>query len=360
MPSDDRFTSALAALASARAAYLSAVAATHDEVTTLLAAAKGAETGGGERAALELGSLGAGRIDVERFATLFASGPALDAAAERALERARALLGDLLARHDSIFHLRVESGDDVRAAVAAALALSGRAFGAARAAELARGGRYREAEHAVLFEPFSFRLWTRQERRLAPPLVVEVHGSDLSAAFLADYMDGAQKIVLLVSGAMPPAPLVRLITPDVAVAQIADVKALARLGAHDGAGVFAVVEDGDAALFVHDPSAGASVAERLAIERLPSKEPRGGAMRSSPFQRTQELKQLKELQTLVAAAGAGAGISPAAPNGVATSSAATDGAVTAGQPEVAAPVIEPADRLAAWLLREAQLAEPGG
>jgi hypothetical protein len=357
MRSDDRFPTALAAVATARAAYLTAVAATLDEVTALLAVAKGSETGGGERAAVELGVLGAGRIDAERFAALFASGPALDDAAARALERARTLLADLLARHDSLFHLRVERGGDVCGEILAALAFTGRAFGAARAAELARSGRYRAAEHASLFEPFAFRFWSRQERRLAPPLVVEVDGSDLAVACLAGCMDGTQKLVLLVSGAMPPAPLVRLITPDTAVAQVADAAQLARLGAHAGPGVFALVEDADAALFVHDPAGGASLADRLAVERVPAKEPRAGAMRSSPFQRAQELKQLRELQAL-AGAGRAAAHARAAGGASAAAAAGSANGVASGA-AAAAESVTPADRLASWLLHEAELAEPG-
>jgi hypothetical protein len=38
------------------------------------------------------------------------------------------------------------------------------------------------------------------ERLLAPPLVVEVERRDLHAAGLAEYLDGAQKIVLVVDG----------------------------------------------------------------------------------------------------------------------------------------------------------------
>ncbi len=120
-----------------------------------------------------------------------------------------------------------------------------------------RGGRYRPAEHDSLLDAAEFRAWNKAERRFAPPLVVEVDGADLHAGALLDFADGREKIVLVVRGAMPPAPLVRCITPGTFVLQTVDGTRPRPLAAFDGPAIAALVPEG-AAVFLHDPGAGAA------------------------------------------------------------------------------------------------------
>jgi hypothetical protein len=160
--------------------------------------------------------------------------------------------------------------------------------------------------------------------------VVAVDGKDLKAAGLADFMDGAQKIVLVASGESTPVPLVRLITPGTFVAQTTSSADLDRLASWDGPGIVAVVPD-TAACFVHDPGRGTAASERLKITRMPEdrrRKPVGGV---SVKQQSEELLQLK---TLGAAQGAE---EPAV-------------AVAAGSND-------PVDKLAAWLLTQADLTD---
>ncbi|HEX9885731.1 MAG TPA: hypothetical protein VGA70_04545, partial [Longimicrobiales bacterium] len=162
----------------------------------------------------------------------------------------------------------VLEGEDLRDAVKDALTEAGRAFGAARAAELARLGSYDPGEHNGLFSGHPFRRWTRAERRVAPPLIVEVRGEDLRPAGLADFLDGSVKIVLVVKGVAPPAALSRLVSPGVFVMQTRDVAAIRLAGDFSGPAVAALF-DGDASEvvpFVHDPRAGATPGERLRLE----------------------------------------------------------------------------------------------
>jgi hypothetical protein len=166
---------------------------------------------------------------------------------------------------------------------------------------------------------------------MAPPLVVAVDGRDLKAAGLADFMDGAQKIVLVVSGEATPVPLVRLITPGTFVAQTTNSIDLDRLANWDGPGIVAMVPD-SAACFVHDPGRGTAASERLEITRLPEdrrRKPVGGV---SVKQQSEELLQLKTL-------------------------GAAQGAVEEPAVAVAAGSTNPVDKLAAWLLTQADLTD---
>ncbi len=335
MPSDDRVTRALAALASARDAYRSVVVAAAEEVRAWRATRSpddAAGNGGGDIAALfgraGLGPFAAGRLDVARFQSLFAAGTLLDAATLERVAAAAAVLDAFASLDEAAFHVDVLTGADLGDAVEDALANFGRPFAAARVVALARAGRPAEDDGA-LHDGFAFARWNRAERRIAPPLVVTVDGADLRVGPLAGVLDGAQKVVLVVRGAAPPAALVRLVTPDVFVMQSADAADLDRLAAFEGPGVAALVP-ASAAVFTHDPSAD----PRLAAPRLPEEAPGRALGRSGVFQQAQELAQLR---SLVAAAAVG---SPA---------------VAAASAGVAAPPVAPVDRLAAWLLRHADL-----
>lgn len=328
MPSEDRIELALAALKRPRDAFHSAVVTAVEEVTAFLAAQR---TPAEARATLEserLGAFGAGHIDIDRFSRLLDRTQVLEPARLEGLEHALRVLRGFAGQGDELYCVRLQTGADLRDAVRDALAARGRAFSTAQLIDVLRtGGKGRRG--AVEYGTLDFRHWSRAERALAPPFVVEVAGADLHPAGLAEYLDGAQKIVLLVDGPAAPAPLVRLIAPRTFVLQATDPAALARLAAFDGPGIAALMPEGSAT-FVHDPSRGESLAQRLEVGELPQPSPRaqpGGTVR----QQTEELAWLRELAQL-------ATLTRAAP---------------ADQPPE--PAVTPADQLAAWLLRKTDL-----
>ena len=149
-------------------------------------------------------------------------------------------------------------------------------------------------------------------------------------AGLSDYLDGRVKIVLIVTEVAPPAPLVRLISPGVFVAQSTDDTPLERLAAWEGPGIVALMSRGaGAARFTHDPGAGAGLAERLTVIELPETPPK---RRLGAFTARQQQDELAQLETLHHAG-------PVA-------------ATSAVLPDAAA---NPVDKLATWLLQQADL-----
>lgn len=330
MPSDERVELALRALAGQRDAFRSALGTTVEQVQSFLNENRGTGNGKVNRIASELGPFAAGRIDTERMATLFGGDLALDAVTIETIEKARDTISELAGRNHDLFVAHVKAGGDLRNTVATALEEIGRAFGAVRIFELTRSGSHHGNEHARSLGSFPFVKWSKGERRLAPPLVVTVDGADLRAERLAEFLDGSQKIVLIVEGPSAPAPLVRLITPGTYVTQTNDASALAAFAAFDGPGIAAIVGDG-AARFVHDPSRGANLAQRLTVSYMPPRDPRLTIGGLSGHQQAQELQQLRALQALPA---------PEQP---------------AAAPAAAAPPAAPADKLAAWLLSQADL-----
>lgn len=329
MPYDDLTQKALAAVAAARDDYRSALIGTIDQLRGLLEAA-GADAGTGlRRATAELGSFAAGHIDVEKFASLFTTGQSLDEAGRSHLERAIETLQSLAGREDDLFVARVPKGGDLAAAVSRLLAEAGRAFGAARTAELARTGRFRTEDHRSWIDHFPPALWSRREKEIAPPLVVRLDGIDLRAGGLADLLDGRQKLVLLVDGAAPPAALVGCVTPGVHVLQTDDPEQLARVADVDGPSISAVVPAG-CARFEHTPGPEGPVGLRLSVMHLPDAEPKRALGGISAFRQAEELRQLRSL----AAAPASAFVMPSQ-DGEAREAPATD-----------------ADLLAAWILHQ--------
>lgn len=332
MPSDARIDRALEALAGPRETFHSAVATAVDQVKTYLAGHRSPANGRSQRATVELGSFAVGRIDADRFASLLADKEAPDPATLGRVEAAADVLAAIGADGDDMYTVDVPSGGDLRDAITGALAEVGRAFGAARVVDLARTGRYDAATHDPFLATFPARMWNRAERQIAPPLVVAVDGADLRVGGLAEFLDGAQKLVLVVRGDAPPAALVRLVTPGVFVMQAADAAALAPLGKVDGPAIAALVGE-TAAHFVHDPAAGATPAARLSISNLPEAAPKKPLGRLTIFQQTQELEQLRALS-------------------------AAAGTVEVEADEAAKPSRKaglPGDKLAAWLLRQANL-----
>jgi len=330
MPSDDQAAAVLEALAAPRDRFRSALASTIDEVRALLAEHRARTTDRLGHLAAEFGVFGSSYLDIEQLAIVIDSQPAVDPTALSAIQRASATLEALGNWPDGGVTITVPAGGSLSQAVAAAMADTGRAIGAGRVVALAREGRYRPAEHDQYLDSFPFELWSLDERRLAPPLVVSVSGADLRPSALAEFLDGDVKFVLIVHEPCTPAPLVRLITPRTFVAQATSAEVVARLAAWDGPGVVAIVPEG-AAQFVHDPSAGEALADRLVIGLQPVGE---GLHRVGPFTVAQQRDELQQLGALAAA------------RAVAVPSAEAAGA----------PADDPVGKLASWLLSQADLA----
>jgi hypothetical protein len=328
MPFDELRRRALEALDGRRQAYHSAVAMAADEVRTLLETQRAPRNGKRQRTAAELGLFASGRIDPERFASVFSEQETLEPEAVEKIEAALATLTGLLADGDALFTAKVPAGGDLRDVVRAALARSGKAFGAGRAVENARSG-VRASEYA---HGFAQRRWNRAERGIAPPLVVELEGADLRPAGLVDVLEGRQVIVLLVRRPAPPAALARLIAPGVVVAQGTSGDALAALGDWDGPAVVAVVPDGTAAFSYRPSEDGPGT---LTIDALPE-----GALKPIGTLSAARQESDRELLRLLDGAVAGRVVAAAAGNG-------------------AAPAVDPADKLASWLLRQATIPAPG-
>jgi hypothetical protein len=330
MLSDDRAREVLSTVRPATQAFLGLIGAGADEIRRWLRAQQSSVEGRAGSLRAELGPFGARYLDVDRLVAVVDRMPNADPVTLETVERAREVLGELFARGAALTTVHVAEGEDLRDAVSAALAEIGRAFAAARVAQDARTGRRPGTVAAAGLERLPFARWSRNERRLAPPLVVEVDGGDLRAAALSEFLDGRQKIVLVVHGECAPAPLVRLITPGTFVVQTDAAAGLDRLVRFEGPGVAAVVPP-TAARFVHDPAGGAASWERLTIAGVPETLPRktiGG------FSAVQQAEDLALLSSLAA---------PPRPP-----AAAADGSTPTSS--------DPVERLASWLLRQADLA----
>ena len=330
MPCEERVPLAVKALAGAIRDFQSTLGLTADEVARDLRTRQSTWDGTVARVRAELGPLAAGRIDAAQFATRFANHQVYDPAATAVAQRALDTLGALRARGDDLTVVEVAPGASLYETVDHALADIGRAFSAARLVAAVRAGRRPAEGDDAGPAPLPFARWTRHERRVAPPLVVSVQGRDLRAAGLAEFLDGRQKVVLVVDGECAPVPLVRLVAPGTFVLQAADAAGLARLAAWDGPGIAALVPE-SAARFVHDPGAGA---QRLTIELMPDRVPRKAIGGLSAAQQADELELLRSLAARTVAAEPGA----APPAGSAS---------------------DPAKKLATWLLSQVDLASLG-
>jgi hypothetical protein len=330
MPSDDRMGAAMAALAASRDQYRSAVATTLEEVRAELDRNQVEANDRVTQLAAELGGVGPELIDPARLASVMLAEPDAQPATLEVMRRALAVLEELAARADDAFALELAPGESLYQAVAGLLSDLGRAMGAARVVDAARTGRHRPAEHDRYLQAFPFGQWSQAERLLGPPVVIALDGADLRPAGLAEFLDGGEKIVLIARGETSPAPLVRLITPHAFVAQTDDPAVVKRLGAADGPGVVALMPAGTAR-FVHDPAAGAALGQRLSLSEVPSLD---GKKRFGPFTAAQQREELEQLKALQAAAAAG----PAGASLVAGGAGA-----------------DPVDKLAAWLLQQADL-----
>jgi hypothetical protein len=329
MPSEELRIAVLKVLEPAREAFHGAVVAAVEDLRGYIATHRPAENVG-EAAAASLGAFAAGRIDTDRFGALFAHDGRLAPDELSRLEQALAALREFAHQGDELYRVRVAAGADLRDSVRVALAARGRVFAVARGAEVIRSGR---GQAAATDEQggFPFRHWNRAERQIAPPLVVEVEGGDLQVGGLAEYLDGRFKLVLIVKEPSPAAPLTRLIGPNVFVQQATDPAALQRLVAFDGPAVAALVPAG-CAVFTWDPSAGARFEQRLQVEHLPADDARAAIGSVGVTQQQADVQWLRELGELRARALAGV-------------------QTAAGE----AVLGDPADLLAAWLLRQTNL-----
>ncbi|CAN5618374.1 hypothetical protein BH23GEM9_BH23GEM9_33900 [soil metagenome] len=331
----ERSARALAALLRSRNAFHSAIVASIDELGTFLMEQRAPIEQRAAQEATRLGVFGADRLDVGRFSLIVGATDLLEPARLDQLEHALRVLKSFAAQGDDLYRIVMRRGADLRDTIRDALSARGRAFNTAHQIEILRTGRaglHVELEYGSL----DFRHWTRAERNLAPPLVVEANGADVQVSGLAEYMDGAQKIVLIIDGATAPAPLSRLIAPHTFVMQTTDPNALDRLGAFDGPGIAAVVPDG-CAVFAHDPSGGGTLAQRLIVEHLPQPVNRGVAG-GSARQQAEEIAWLGELARLASLAA-----SPVLAAGL------------GARPPADVAEVAPADQLAAWLLHQADL-----
>jgi hypothetical protein len=333
MPSDDRTRPALEALANLVQAFRSTLTTTADDVARLLDAHVATRQELQDRYAEELGPFARGRLNVHRFGTVFGQTASANGAGTGVLRRAHATLAELLARDDALYSAVVQPGEQLYTVVATRLAEIGRAFAAARVARDVQSGARPAERHVAALEGLPFAEWTRAERQQAPALIVEVHGADLKAAGLAEFLDGRLKLVLLVTGEASPAPLARLVAPSTYVQQTEQLSELTGFAAWSGPGIAALVPPA-LARFTHDPAAGRTPAERLRVSYTPQEPPRRAVAGMSVAQQIDEVAMLNALATPVQTAGPGPGTRPQA-------------------------AADPAAQLAAWLLSQAGLGSSG-
>lgn len=301
MPSDERVTRALEAVAHRGAPFRAAMSAARADMQQYLDEHRARGLDRAAAAATALGPFASGRIDVKRFGLVLTDGRALADDSASLIAQCIATLDELLGRGDALFTQVVGPAEPMCRTVERAFAEIGRVFGASRVFRAVKAGMYDVTKHAPLLVALPFTRWSRTERELVPPLVLEADGASLSAEHLTDYLDGAAKIVVIVTGDASPAPLVRLIAPRTLVMQTNDPATLARLSAWGGPAIAAVVP-GTSARFVHDPSGGNRLEDRLSIDFLPTEVPRSALGWRSAAQQAEERDQLAALAEVTRAA----------------------------------------------------------
>lgn len=264
MPFKKRTALALEAIRPRKEVFLSAIAATREEVRGMLAGTGASR----DDQSVALGNFARGHVDVDRFASFTRSTARIDTAFEAPVRAAQEALADLLHMGDRLFVLSVERGANLGHEIAARLATIGDAFAAAHLVELAKRGAYREAEHGHLLDGLPYANWSHAERALAPGLVVEVAGADFTPAQAAPYLDAGMKLVFVVDGDAPAAAMARLVTPGVFVQQALGEAALDAFSAFEGTAAAALLSEG-AVAFVHDPAAGETTYERFTTVEFP-------------------------------------------------------------------------------------------
>lgn len=227
--------------------FRSAVAEAHEEIRGWQLEHEAAVSHPASTLESELGLFARGRVDAGRLASLLKAPQAPDSLTHHLMAEARDFFSALMKRGTDAYRISVPRGGDLRDAVRDGLAELGRVFGMAHLVEKARSHTYEPDRDHGLLQPYPFHRWNLLEKELAPPLVVEVDGADLRAAGLVEFLDGAQKLVLVVRGQALPAPLARLISPLVFVAQAEGEAALIRireLMRREGPGIVGAFEAG--------------------------------------------------------------------------------------------------------------------
>ena len=334
MPSDDTLIrGAVEAVREPAEAFHSALARAIEDVRSFLARHRASAGDPKDLAAAELGRFGEGRVDATRFAALIAPPKTIGSADLLYVERALEILVKAESRGTDLWKVRVHGGGNLRETVATALADTGRVFGVMRRIAPLLDGRGTKVDAGNLGQGYPFESWTRAERAAAPPLVVEVEGSDMNgAAGLSEFLDGAQKIVLVVRGTAPPAPLAHLISPRVFVMQTQDPAELLRLGKSADPAIAAIAAVG-LVPFLHDPSLGRRYADRLTVGDIPAPD----ELRTLGFRQIEEVEHLRELAD--------------------THRGAPRGDQKVESTPVAPPEADPVDHLAGWLLQQANLVD---
>jgi hypothetical protein len=264
MPFEERTALALEAIRPRKDVFLSAIAATTEEIRGLLAGT-GASS---EDQTVALGNFAAGHVDVERFAAFTRSASRVDTASEAPVRAAQEALNDLLHIGDRLFVLKLEAGANLGNEIGVRLATIGDAFAAAHLVELAKRGAYREKEHAHLLDGLAYAEWSHAERALAPGLVIELAGADFTPAQAAPYLDAGMKLVFVVEGDAPAAAMARLVTPGVFVQQAVGDASLDAFTAFEGTAAAALLPEA-AVEFTHDPMAGETTYERFTTLEFP-------------------------------------------------------------------------------------------
>ena len=289
MQSDERIKAALTALRPRITLFWFAVSSALDRARNTVS--------GDQRPALvqaTLGELGARLIDPDRFAMVSSSDGPLDEASRITLDRAVHTLERILRDGDDQFIVDVPPEGSFRFAVRNRLAALGAAFGAATMVELVKRRAYDPVQHQLDIGGYPIERWSAADRKLAPPLVIRVDGSDLDALELAPLLDGCVRLILFVKEPCTAAPLARLVSPGAFVAQTDDIKILDRLTDFDGPAVVAVMT-GNEARFVHDPRNGSELWQRLSVTRAPTVQPRRALGPRSAAQQRDDIAHLKAL-----------------------------------------------------------------
>jgi hypothetical protein len=264
MPFDDRTAIALDAIRPRIELFHSAVAATTEQIRSLLDGTGVTE----EDQTVALGNFASGHVDVDRFSAFTRQAAKVDQTAELPIRTAQKVLNDLLKKGDKLFVLDLVEGASLAQAVAKRLSKIGRAFSAAKVVDLAKRGEYREEEHALLLDGLAYCDWSQAERALAPGLVIRLDGADFVPVQVAAYFDAGMKYVFEVDGDAPAAAMSRLVTPGAFVQQQTSDDALEAFAAFGGAAAAALLPQG-AAQFVHDPAAGETSFERFTALEFP-------------------------------------------------------------------------------------------
>jgi hypothetical protein len=322
MPSEERKGIALDAIRPGIERFQAAVAKTAEEVRGLLAGTSDSE----DDQTAALGFFARGKVDMDRFSAFMPESGHIDEAAEAPTRAAQEVMDSLLARGDELFVLTVQQGEELASAVADRLAEIGRAFAAAHVVELAQRHEYSEEKHAGLLSCYPFAQWSRSERSLAPGLVIELPGEVLTPASIVPFLDRATKIVFVVEGDAPAAALSRVVSPGVFVQQETGEAALEAFTAFDGTAVAALMPD-KAVSFVHDPAAGETTYERFVSLNFPKEVRKRAIGGISAAQQAEDYALLETLSVVPS------------PTGEAAS--------------------DPAGKLSAWLLSQADLASGG-